>query len=166
MIRLTFIAGMCALALVMAFGGYLLFLGSRNVQRALASRAWPTAAGTVRRADTARTATEDSDTGRQSVTYATNTVIAYTAGGREYSTNLIRFGQTLGSGDESEAELQRVRYPVGARVRVSYDPCALGIAALRPGFHSDALWLPGIGLAALLFGIAAFVWIVPAVARG
>jgi hypothetical protein len=30
---------------------------------------------------------------------------------------------------------------------------------------SEGLWLPGVGLVALLVGLAALIWIVPAVAR-
>jgi hypothetical protein len=69
---------------------------------------------------------------------------------------VIHFGQTLGSGDASEAELQRLRYPVDGEVSVSYDPTHPWIAAARPGLHSEAFWLPGAGLAFLLPAALAF----------
>jgi hypothetical protein len=87
-------------------------------------------------------------------------VIQYEVAGKQYSTNLIHFGQTLGSGDASEAELQRLRYPVGGEVSVSYHPSQPWIAAARPGLHAEAFWLPGAGLAFLLpAALAMFVFL-------
>jgi hypothetical protein len=36
---------------------------------------------------------------------------------------------------------------------------------LEPGNDSEALWLPGVGLVAFLLGLAAFIWIVPGMAK-
>jgi len=116
--------------------------GSRNVWRGVASSHWPTAVGVV---------TSSSTTEGVAFRYAVN--------GQGYSTNLIRFGQTQGSSDSSEAQLQRLRYPAGSTVPVHADPSDPTIAVVEPGFHSDALWLPGAGLAfalsAILFGFMA-----------
>jgi len=98
--------------------------------------------------------------GTTSVIYSADTVIQYEVAGKQYSTNLIHFGQTLGSGDASEAELQRLRYPVDGEVAVSYDPSRPWIAAARPGLHAEAFWLPGAGLAFLLpAALALFVFL-------
>jgi hypothetical protein len=85
-----------------------------------------------------------------SVTFGTTTTIRYAVSGKDYTTALLRFGQTLGSGDKSEAVLQRLRYPVGTVVPVSYDPSRPGVAVMKPGLHTDAFWLPGAGLSILL----------------
>ena len=45
------------------------------------------------------------------------------------------------------------------------DPQDPDVAVLEPGNSTEALWLPGIGLVSLLFSIAAFIWIVPAIAK-
>jgi len=150
MMKLTVIGAVIAIGLVALLGLYLLGLGLRNVSRAAASSHWPTTAGKVVRSSTQEQHDVNRDTGDVSVTYSANTVIQYEAAGKQYATNLIHFGQTLGSGDASEAELQRLRYPVGGTVSVSYSPSQPWVAAARPGLHAEAFWLPGAGLAFLL----------------
>jgi hypothetical protein len=159
MMKLTVIGVVVAVGLVVALGLYLFGLGLRNVSRAAASSRWPRTAGKVVRSDTHEQHDVDRKTRDVSVTYSADTLIQYEVAGKQYSTNLIHFGQTLGSGDASEAELQRLRYPVGGEVSVSYDPSQPWIAAARPGLHAEAFWLPGAGLAFLLpAALAGFVF--------
>lgn len=160
MMKLTAIGGLVAIGLVVAFGLYLFVLGLRNVGRAMASSHWPTTAGKVVRSDTQVRHDVDKKTRSDSVIYSADTVIQYEVAGKQYSTNLIHFGQTLGSGDASEAELQHLRYPVDGAVSVWYDPAQPTIAAARPGLHAEAFWLPGAGLAFLLpAALALFVFL-------
>ena len=160
MMKLTVIGIVIAIGVVAAFGLYLVGIGLRNVGRAVASAHWPTAAGRVVRSETREEHTVDRKTRDVSVTYSADTVIQYSAAGKQYTTKVIHFGQTLGSGDASEAELQRLRYPVDGAVPVRYDPKHPWIAAARPGLHAEAFWLPGAGLAFLLPAlIAAFVFL-------
>ena len=160
MMKLTVIGGVIAIGLVVAFGLYLFVLGLSNVNRAVASSHWPRTAGKVVRSDTREQHEVDKKTRAVSVIYSADTVIQYEVAGKPYSTNLIHFGQTLGSGDASEAELQRLRYPLNGAVPVSYDPSRPWIAAARPGLHAEAFWLPGAGLAFLLpAAVALFVFL-------
>ena len=160
MMKLTVLGVVIAIGLVAAFGLYLVGLGLRNVSRAAASSRWPRTAGKVVRSATHEEHDVDKKTGDASVTYSADTVIQYEVAGKQYATNLIHFGQTLGSGDASEAELQQLRYPVGGEVPVSYDPSQPWIAAARPGLHGEAFWLPGAGLAFLLpAALALFVFL-------
>ena len=160
MMKLTVIGVAIAIGLVGAFGLYLLGLGLRNVGRAAASSHWPRTAAKVVRSETRKQRDIDRKTGAVSVIYSADTVIQYEVAGKQYSTNLIHFGQTLGSGDASEAELQRLRYPVDGEASVSYDPSQPWIAAARPGLHAEAFWLPGAGLAFLLpAALALFVFL-------
>ena len=153
--KLVMTAAVLAVGLVLVFGGYLTFLGVRNVVRGAESRRWPTVQGTVVAADTRRETATDRKSGIEHVTYSTDTVVRYRVGSQDYTTNQIYFGATLGSSDPSAAELQRMRYPAGAVLPVSYDPAQPWLAALKPGVHSDAFWLPVAGLAFLLPGIMA-----------
>ncbi len=160
MMKLTVIGVAIAIGLVGAFGLYLLGLGLRNVGRAAASSHWPRTAAKVVRSETRKQRDIDRKTGAVSVIYSADTVIQYEVAGKQYSTNLIHFGQTLGSGDASEAELQRLRYPVDGEASVSYDSSQPWIAAARPGLHAEAFWLPGAGLAFLLpAALALFVFL-------
>ena len=88
----------------------------------------------------------------------------YEVGGVKHFNNRRRFGQIEGSG-EDWAEDIAMRYRAGKAVRVYYFPADPDVAVLEPGNNSEGLWLPGIGLVALLFGLAALIWIVPAVAK-
>ena len=141
---------MLAVGLVAFFGAYLLWKGVHRLMLASASTKWPTTKGKVTGAETKREVTSDTDDNHPSVTFSADTAIAYTVNGQQYTTNIMYFGQTLGSGDKSEAALQVLRYPVGKEVTVSYDPENPAGAVLKPGIHSEALWLPGAGLAFLL----------------
>ncbi len=140
--------------LVLWLGGYLMFQGIRNVLRAGGRKRWPAIVGNVVGAETSRTTSIDRHTQDLLVDYSTKTVVRYRVEGRDYTTNQIHFGQTLGSSDPSEAELQRLRYPPGAEVRVSYDPRQPWLAVLKPGVHGEAFWLPSTGLAFLLPAVA------------
>lgn len=136
--------------LVLCLGGYITLQGVRNVVRASQSRRWPTTTGTVASADTSRTVSTshpDRHTTIDDVTYSTHTVIRYRAAGHDYTTNVLFFGQTLGSSDPSEAELLRLRYPSGATVPISYDPAQPWLAVMRPGIHPEVFVLPAAGLA-------------------
>ena len=135
------------LALIAGFGLYLFWKGVGNVRNAIASTHWPKTTGTIVGSDLSQSSSRDSKTGATSTTYATKTTVRYRVDGQEQTTSLIFFGQTFGSGNPTEAELQNLRYPVGAAVSVSYNPRAPGVAAVKPGLHADTFWLPGAGLA-------------------
>jgi hypothetical protein len=151
------------LGLVLLIGLGLFMLGARNLRRAIASRHWPTASATVVESSTSVDVTPPSRSMRRSrnsvssIMYTANIRFQYEVNGRAYRTDQIWFGQTAGSGDSSEAELRRFRYPLGDKVKVSYDPADPAIAAVHPGFQAEALWLPGAGLAFLVPGLMAFL---------
>ena len=142
--------GLFGLGLVALLGLYLLWKGARNIQLALASTAWPRTSGIVLRSETTRDVTPASSDAPKSVTFDTKTVIRYAVSGQNYATDVLHFGQTLGSGDKSEAALQRLRFPAGKQVPVSYNPRNPSTAVMKPGLHAEAFWLPGAGLAFLI----------------
>jgi len=146
-------------------GGALFGIGARNVWRALASPQWPTVSGVVVSSDTARDATRDRRTGASSTMYVATIRFHYAVNGRDYTTDTLHFGQTIGSGDSSDAELRRVRYPVGNPVTVSYNPADASIAAVEPGFDTDVLWLPGAGLGFFVPGVM-FIALYFGISRG
>lgn len=89
--------------------------------------------------------------------YSASIRLRYAVGGQVYATDTLHFGETLGSGDSSEAELRRLRFPLGYETTVVYDPKQPWVAAARPGFHSEALMLPG---GALAFIVPAIMFVV------
>jgi hypothetical protein len=134
-------------------GAFIFCIGARNVWRARASRHWPSSPGTVVTSDTTSSVTKDSRTRASSKIYSANLLFRFQVNGRNYITDTLHFGQTLGSGDSSDAELRHIRYPLGAAVTVWYNPNDPTIAAVEPGFDLDALWLPGAGLGFFVPGV-------------
>jgi len=155
---------MLMIGLVVLFGLYLFLKGARNVQLAVVSTRWPTTSGRAVSSQTTRDASPDTRTSPSTVTFDTRTVIHYAVNGRDYTTDILHFGQTLGSGDKSEAALQRLRYPAGKDVTVSYNPASPSTAVMKPGLHAEAFWLPGAGLAFLL-PAALCMFMLPAMLR-
>ncbi|MBX7209023.1 MAG: DUF3592 domain-containing protein [Verrucomicrobiaceae bacterium] len=122
---------------VWTFGGWLLFRGAFAEQRiALASRAWPAAAGTIIK----------SQRGTRYVTIKQHTRTVqtpeigyrYTVGGIKYHGTRIRFAMI--PNDETAALLQQ--HPVGAVIQVRYDPNQPSESVLQPPSGADAGWLP------------------------
>jgi hypothetical protein len=165
--KLYVIIGALVISPVFLLGSFLLVKGLRNIQMSLASVHWPKAAGMVVSSVTTRTAPTQ-DTMRRPMgedrlpdyaTFGTNTKIGYAVDGREYTTDVLHFGQTLGSSDRSDAALLSLRYPVGKEVPVSYNPSNPSVAVMNPGLHSEAFWLPGAGLAFLVpVALLIFLW--------
>jgi hypothetical protein len=145
MVRVAIIAIM---GLVICFALYLTGRGVVNVWRGFASARWPRTQGIVTAAN--ESVSVDRDRHATTTFYAANTTIRYSVQGKDYTTNLIHFGQTFGSSDPSEAAMQLLRYPVDAMVSVSYNPDDPSMGVSKPGIHADAFWLVGAGLAFLL----------------
>ena len=132
-----------AISLFVVLGLFLLWLGAKNLWRGYASTGWPVADGVVRNVEVV----SDSETTSAEIE------IAYEVGGITYTTDTLHFGQTLGSGDSSEAQLRALRYAKGRRVPVRYQPSDPWVACTEPGVHADAFWLPGAGLGFGLPGV-------------
>jgi hypothetical protein len=146
-----------AASILLLIGVAILIPGVRNVSRALASRHWPTTGALVAESESS-VETDRGGRGRDpSTMYSATIRFRYNVDGRDYTTDVLHFGQTLGSGDSSEGALRRCRYPAGSEAAVSYNPAAPSIAAAEPGFHSEVLLLPGAGLAFLAPGIMVIV---------
>jgi hypothetical protein len=145
-------------ALLPIGGGVWVWEGVATALMARESRGWSVAEGVVISAESTvdpskPPLTLSRDHGRwrrwqhEHVTYNTAVTVRYAVGDSAYTTSTRAFGQTLGSGDGSDAELVRRRYPVGARVPVRYAPMDPALAVLEPGFSTEALGLPLAGLA-------------------
>ncbi|MGA3189117.1 MAG: DUF3592 domain-containing protein [Bryobacteraceae bacterium] len=130
-------------------GLYLFIKGIHRIYLATESAKWPTTAGTVVGSETTRTVSDEGDRS-ESVSFSTNTLIRYEVNGQEYFTDVLYFGQTVGSSDKSEAALQRLQFPANKPVTISYNPANPATGVLKPGLHAEAFWLPGAALAFLL----------------
>jgi hypothetical protein len=145
----------------MLFGVAILAPGLRNLWYAHASQGWPTTHGIVVYAEkeATRWVIRDSE-GRtgQLTTQGAPLAYQYEINGTRYFSNVRHFGQFIKSSSEDWAEVVLQRYPSGTGVPVSYCPTDPDLAALEPGINSECYYLPGAGLAFLLFGTAVMIW--------
>lgn len=159
------ILAMALISVVVVFGLVIVGIGLRNVWRSMASTKWPRVQGAVLESSTSLSVSKDRQTGVKSATYRARITFGYQGGDKSYTTDTLHFGQTLGSGDSSDAELRHRRYPVGAPVSVSYNPADPSVATVNPGVYADVFWLPGAGLAFALPCIAALLFFLTAETR-
>jgi hypothetical protein len=142
------------------FGVAMLGPGLRNLWYAHASQGWPTTDGVIVCAEkeAARWVIQDSK-GRAGQLTMQGAPLAYQyeVNGTRYFSNVRHFGQFIRSSSEDWAEAVLQRYPSGTGVPVSYCPTDPDLAALEPGINSECYYLPGGGLAFLLFGTAVMI---------
>lgn len=112
-----------------------------NVQRAWASRSWPTVQGVVLSAEVKRSQTKHGNT----TTWSYRAVVRYDfqVDGKPYSGDKISFVD-FGSRNASLANTRANRYAAGKTVTVHYDPSNPQICVLEPGFSVFA-WMSLIG---------------------
>jgi hypothetical protein len=145
----------------MLFGVAILAPGLRNLWYAHASQAWPTTDGIVIFAEEEATdqVLQDSEGRRGQFTmHGAPLAYQYEVNGTRYFSNVRHFGQFIESSSQDWADSILQRYPSGTGVPVSYCPNDPDLAALEPGINSESYYLPGGGLAFLLFGFAGLIW--------
>jgi hypothetical protein len=137
------------LVLVLA-SSVLVAMGLRNVWHAIASEGWPRVPGTVVRSGLRTDEVTDPHTHEDWEAYIADITFRYYVNGHEYTTDLLHFGQIVGSGSPADAELRHLRYPLGGKVMISYKPSDPSIAAAEPGFAWESLLLVVAGLGFML----------------
>jgi hypothetical protein len=123
---------------------FIILFSAFNWRRAVA-KSWPVTTGRVVASET-------------TLLYAPAPIVRfrYTVGGEEYESDKIQFGR-LSSWTEDTARRVATRYPVGAHVKVHYDPDDPDTAVLELA-HDAAR--RGVWMGAALFVLAwPFVWI-------
>jgi hypothetical protein len=75
----------------------------------------------------------------------------------EYSTDILHFGKTLGSGDRFDANVGKLRDPVDKPVSLFSAPDNHDLAMLEPGVKGEASWLLGAGAAFFCSGSPSLV---------
>ena len=143
----------------MLIGLILMTPGVRNLMRARDSVAWPKATGVVlftRMTSSTIVDRDAEDNKTRSTTYNSPVIVEYDVDGHKHYTNSRAFGQLAGS-DEAWAQQIADRYPIGAKIPVTYSTADPDLAVLEPGIASEAYWLPGAGAAFFLFGLLVIV---------
>ena len=140
-------------------GGAMLTAGLLRFKLALDSRTWPVAAGAIVYAEEHSHTTQVEAGGGETsrvTTHGAPLAYRYEVEGRTYLSNIRCFGALAGASRDWALSILE-RYPAGRAVPVYYNPADPDSAVLETGVSSEAFWLPGAGLAFLLFGIAAVI---------
>jgi hypothetical protein len=133
-----------------------LLYGGLQILRGHESTGWPRAQGEIvyDRTDTSEAAVKVGAVKTIQRSRGAHLVYRYDVDGRTYFANQRQFGQ-LASAGAQWADGIAAKYPPGARIPIAYSPDSPQLSVVEPGVTSEALWLPGGALAALLFGLAA-----------
>jgi hypothetical protein len=125
------------------------FLGHAvwSIGAGVKSRAWPRTSGTITVDDLER------DRMLRFTTYRAEVAYRYTVEGKEYAANRVFFGDSVATSLSGPAARRIVKYPVGSKVTVFYDPARPSTAVLEPG-ASWQNWLElAFGLVFLVLGV-------------
>jgi hypothetical protein len=112
--------------LLVVVGVMVLLTRRRSAAKQAASLTWPTCDGQVTRAVVQTTRDKDD------VTYSADIAYAYAVNGQSLSADRVAWGGRASSSNARDAEAVVARYPVGAAVRVCYNPDKPAEAVLEP----------------------------------
>ena len=135
-----------------AIGLWFLIRFSLNLRKAKRAENWPTMDGVITQSQISIQRSRDSDDGRVSNLYGALVRYSYRVKGEEYSGDRIAFVD-VHTGDEERARDILARYPLGAAVRVFYNPADPQNAMLEPGVNQQAFVPFLIPLVFLVIGI-------------
>jgi Protein of unknown function (DUF3592) len=136
---------------IVALGGaiYFLFVRLGECRSAEASVKWPSAPGQI-------TASSTKKFGLWRPAFVPFVAYAFQANGHDQTGKRIAY-RVIASRDEKEVDAIAQKYPVGAKVKVTYNPADPQDSALEPGTEgtkvltSDVIWFFCVGI----FGILA-----------
>lgn len=138
------------IALASGLGGIFIVAGAAAHWRSRRACAWPSADGEIVRSDLIE---HRGDDWGDAPSYAADVAYVYHVDGTRYEATRIAFGYDSMRLPETVAAFKLRRYPLGARVRVFYNPQAPGDAVLEPGRARYALALIGFGAALAAGGV-------------
>ena len=137
--------------------GFLLakYIGKPMVEQAKASENWPTTEGIIKSSEVIEKRDDDSG-----LIYSANILYSYTVKNQAMESNQVWFSAGYSSSSREEFQRTVIKYPVGKKVKVYYDPDDPVVAVLNPGaFISTYIFLyfgrieMGIGCILLIISI-------------
>lgn len=137
--------------LMLLLGIALTAFGVISIQKALASKSWPTTEGKVTASDVSSERDSDGKT-----MYKAEVRYAYTVNGKSYESDKIKMISSSSSSSGMEQKTAG-KYPVGATVKVRYNPSNPGTAVLEAGLQIVHWLLMVFGILLDLAGIGVFM---------
>jgi len=146
--------------LMFFLGGFALFIGVREIVGARSSRNWPSVDGTVIRSKVRVSESRGTDSsGKSTTTYDYEADIGYryaVGDGAALQGDRLSFG---GLTNRAIAERTVKKYPVGATVKVYYDPGKPEQSVLEPGYSGGMLFMPIMGTVVVGCGLLS-AWLI------
>jgi hypothetical protein len=141
------LGGLIAGCLLLVVGYAVAFMwGKPIVDKAKASERWPSVEGRI---TTSRIKQNRNSDGK--VMYSADVSYDYEVDSQKRMGDSVWFGGDFSSSSSGSARQTVAKYPVGAQVRVHYDPANPEVSVLEPGAFWSSYLVYGIGL--LLLGI-------------
>jgi len=144
--------------LIMGMGLLCFVTGIRELIDANASSNWPAVKGTITRAEIKVTEQTRTKSTKREYAYEADIEYEYYVHESPMKGDKIKYGEVT---NKELAERMVKKYPVGKEVKVYYDPSNLKKSVLEPGYSMGLLFLPLMGLvamvAAIVCGVA--IWI-------
>lgn len=119
------------------------------LERAKASKSWPTTAGVVLESKVESHRSSNS----KSSTYSPKVLYRYEVEDKEFKGETVWFGNDVSTSDRSLSEETVRKYPVQKEVTVFYDPADHAIAVLEPGVFKTTYFFYLFGWLFLGIGI-------------
>ncbi|NTV46848.1 MAG: DUF3592 domain-containing protein [Chlorobiales bacterium] len=134
------------------------YMGVRTLYYGSESESWPITTGRIKSSNMDYTAAPKREQQERSGSYHAEILYQFKVQGKIYSGDRIAFG---GYGETGEEYVQKLlnRFPEGKLVRVYYKADDPEVCALQPGQKSEAWYIPIVGLAFVLFGTLAAVFL-------
>jgi hypothetical protein len=146
--------------LFLGIGIFLIYRTQQSKKKAQISQSWPSTTGQITDSHVSRSQSTDSD-GDTSTSYSARVAYTYQVGGQTYSGQNIAFGFNPSYSNESKAQADAARYPVGSQVPVYYDPTKPSDAVLaRQASGSNVVMILGIIFIAIGVCVACPVMII------
>jgi len=116
--------------LFLGLGIFLIYRTQQSKKKAQLSQGWPSTQGQVTDSHVSRSVSTDSD-GDTSTSFSARVEYTYQIGGQVYTGHNIAFGFNPSYSNQSKAQADAARYPVGSQVPVYYDPSKPSDAVLE-----------------------------------
>lgn len=133
-------------------------MGLRTLYYGSESESWPSTTGRIQSSEMDYTAPPKKEQEERSGSYHAEIVYEFKVQGMTYTGDKIAFG---GYGETDQEYVQGLleRFPKGSLVRVYYKEDNPEVCVLEPGLKSEAKYIPGFGIAFVLFGTLAAVFL-------
>ncbi len=156
--------GLLIMPLFLIAGIFLARHGSKVLDNAKQSIAWPTTQGVIVNSEVVRERNRNSSSSGSSVTYTADVMFEFQLDGQTYSSNNVSFGQYSSSSASDARKIVRA-YPANSRVTVYYNPDNPDESVLEPGVSAGSYMILGMGILFSAIGVLGFFGCLIAVLR-